>query len=655
MPTPEELLAQQPPDPMVMGVQGVNLPPPPGGGSVPPPFPPVTDELAGAPFGPPPMPEGQPPPEYPPKAWFGAPPPVADEVEGAPEAPAFPESEVKPPAAAQQAGPQAMAALDQARAQGMPEEQREAQLSPEERYAKHMGEAENAQEKALQAKADTEKQQNEALASGGMAIAANAIRQQDAADKEYFQTYQAARQKRQELDAEAERIANSPIDRKRAFRDMGMGAKIGLAITAFLNGMTTRAVTTGQNPMTSMLNQMVEDDMKAQEMDLENRTRMLGVRRGLLADDLEQGKSLLEARYKSIATANKLADQYLQAYALQFNNPAIDARVAAERALLKADYDAKGLGFTQDLHKQFMDDMVKRAQIGEINARTAKERAALHTGPPGEKAADINARREMEKDRRERLVMSGQTEDGRQLYAPRPEVATKVNTKIAGANKGVAAVDELAEIYERHGWQPLGAWDPDEKASRDYQRANTLTKDLMATYSLEKGQGTIRESEYKMYEEMIGKPGGWVDPSRGSLAAMRELFINDVNDSLADEAALDEQGNVIRPKWWQPRPRLKKPDDSEDANDRSLTPLEQGPNGEIVETGTAKKREEEKRREAEKQRDFEKRDAAKIKPGNYVPPAPKPRNPDLVKAEEMDRLYGTNTAAKWRAEHPGEE
>jgi hypothetical protein len=518
-----------------------------------------------------------------------------------------------------QVGEQGLAALDQARKDGQllqpyPEEPaRPAKPAPPvDPYIQAAEQSAQDHKAAVEAKAQALREKNDYLAAQGLQAASDYSTRQAEADRMYMDAYKEAKTKRAQLDKEALDIANTKIDPRRAWHNASFGAQVFVAVTAALTGATTRSVQTGQNPVLDSVNGILDRDMKAQQLELENRTNMLGVRRGLLADDLAAGRDLLDYQYKSAMAAYDMAKNAMTSYALKYDNAALTANVMEQNAKIddakrewQMNYEAakrkealerekfrqenargwKGLS----LHQQQLDEQKRHNQAEENAAKTA-----------GPNAAMINATREGEKDRRERIIPLGKTKDGRQLYAKDGAVATKVNTKIQGATSGVAKIDELMEIHKRHGWNPMGKWGNDPEAVKDAERANTLTNGLMTDFSLEKGQGTIRDGEYTRYEDMIGKVGGWVDP-QGSLMAMRETFINDVNDSLSGEAALDEQGNVVEPSWWLPKGHLKKPDDVPGRTIEPV-PMVDEKTGEINYEGrgrTAKPEEVEKAKKAE--------------------------------------------------------
>lgn len=510
-----------------------------------------------------------PPPPMQPQA-----PPFAPELQGGPGAPQAPPEAIPPQAPPEQppvppeqpvpppgTGPPQLA---EAKAQGSlmesyPEAERQSTGDP---YLDAMAIATDEARAANRIGTEAAIRKNQAESEQGLNLAKEVNRRQAEADKAYMQTYNAAKLKRSQLEAEAIANANTKIDPRRIYHDMSTPQKIVMGVMAALTGATTRAVQTGQNSIVAMLDQMAERDMKAQQMEMENRGAMLQTRRGFLADDLAAGRDLLDVQYKSVQTFYENGRNAIKAYCQQFDNDALTAQGMKHDAEIAAAAAQASSNFLMARQAQDLDTWSKHQQaaIGWKNADTnAKEADARVKAAEAKSGRDVPAEREdreAEKDRRERIITQGATKDGKQLYAKDSGVATKINNKMGGATAGVAKIDELMEIHKRHGWNPMGKWGTDPEAAKDAERANTLTQGLMTDFSLEKGQGTIRDGEYARYENMIGKVGGIVNPE-GSLMAMRETFINDVNDSLGTEASLDEGGNVVESRWWLPKAHFK--------------------------------------------------------------------------------------------------
>ena len=471
---------------------------------------------------------------------------------------------------------------------------------------------------ALQAESAAEQQRNDFMSSAGVQAAQKAAQDQASADRVFMQAQDEAKVKRQQLDKEAMAIANGAIDPRRAWHDASFGAKLAIGIATIVNGMVTKG-NIGASPVVAMVNAICEQDMKAQEENLANRTGALATRRGLLADDVAAGRDILDFQYKSINAAYGMAENQIKAYALKYDNPVINAKAQEQLAQI---HDAR-LKLGMDWHQQTIENSFKSQQLSLQRAHLAAANRAAAAKGAVETPAMMNAQREREKDRRERVLLGVTGPDGKQLYAKDKETATAVKNKMDATTDNVAILDEMNAIYERHKWVPLKDWRDDE-AGKDARRANLLMTKLFSGFSKQEDQGTIRKEEYEMYRNAFGNPSGWLDP-RAQLNTAREMFIDSANTDINQQ--FDEEGNVVQSAYWLPKPRLAKPKDTDTAEGnyqgRDFESVPMDKTGKIIDP------EEEA---------YKARDAAKIK--QAPPEAPR----KLTDKEEMDRMYGTHQA-----------
>lgn len=347
-------------------------PPPP----MQPQAPPLAPELQGGPGAPQPPPEAI-PPQAPPEQ-----PPVP------------PEQPVPPPGT----GPPQLA---EAKAQGSlmesyPEAERQSTGDP---YLDAMAIATDEARAANRIGTDAAIRKNQAESEQGLNLAKEVNRRQAEADKAYMQTYNAAKLKRSQLEAEAIANANTKIDPRRIYHDMSTPQKIVMGVMAALTGATTRAVQTGQNSIVAMLDQMAERDMKAQQMEMENRGAMLQTRRGFLADDLAAGRDLLDVQYKSVQTFYENGRNAIKAYCQQFDNDALTAQGMKQDAEIAAAAAQASSNFLMARQAQDLDTWSKHQQaaIGWKNADTNAKEAEARTkaaGGPDTPAARLALERE---------------------------------------------------------------------------------------------------------------------------------------------------------------------------------------------------------------------------------------------------------------------
>lgn len=530
---------------------------------------------------------GSAPPEGPPAAFQGSPPPEEmgppPELQGSPAAPPqVPPAPVPP-----------MAQADQ---------------------NMHLHEQALADEK------QGEQDRNDFMSSAGVQIAQQAARDQADADRMYMKAQDDAKARRSQLDAEAQAIATQKIDPRHAWHDASFGAKLAMGVSAIVSGMITGP---GPNQVIAMIQSLNDQDTKAQETALQTRTSALATRRGLLADDVAAGHDILDFKYRSLSAAYSMAENQIKAYALKYDNPIINAKAEEQLAVI---HDAR-LKLGMEWDQQAIENDFKNQQLSLQRGHLAAANRAAASKVPRIDNASRREDREQEKDRRERLIIGGRTADGRQLYAKDKDEATEVNRKAREVTKSAAILDELSQIYADNGWNPMGKWHGG-KAGKDAQRANFLMGKLMVEFSKKEGQGTIRDSEYKMYHDMFGDPTGILDP-RALFGQVRQTYIDDVNDDIQGNA-LDEDGNVVEDTtYWQPRAHLAKPQDKDFAEGnyqgRSFEPVPMDKSGAIIDP---------------EMEAYKKRDAAKIK--QAAPEAPRPLTPE----EEMDQMYGTHQAGE---------
>lgn len=444
-------------DPLgAQGVPGVVVPVPPA----PPPtgLPglglPETDPLAGLP--PPPEPQGYQfdaagePMPWPPADWFATPEGVPTEYQGQ-DVPVI--ENAPPPPATTQAGPEGLAALEQARQEGVPPAAAQTQATPTgglnaprqstgDPYLDTVNEAADVRARAAVQAAEAEKQKNAYLSEEGVRAAKDQSARQAAADATYLQVTQEAKAKRAELEQEARDIADTKIDPKRAWHNQSFGAQLFTMVAAGLYGATTRGMQTGQNPVLDAVNKMVERDLQAQQQDIENRKSGLGIRRGLLADELAAGRDMLDVQYKSLNAAYDTAMNQAKAYALRFDNPVIDAKTNTFIADTMERKATLGMQYQQAAEQREYDrkqDAIRNAQTWTqiAEARRARADAAQERNVRAERED-----REAAKERNERSIIS---------HKETGKVIGQANSKEAAedARKIIQNNGRLTALYER--------------------------------------------------------------------------------------------------------------------------------------------------------------------------------------------------------------
>src|SRR6185436_276405 len=400
-----------------------------------------------------------------------------------------------------------------------------------------------AAQKKLQ---DAERAKNLVASSEGVALAEKTDRDITTANAAYMKANVEAKEKRAVLEKEAIDLANTKIDPDRAWHNMSFGQQLGVILLAALNGATARAVKTGKNVVMEQIDDMIMRDMKAQEANLSTRFNVLGIRRGMLADEVQQGRDMLDFQYKAAMTGYTIAENKIKAMLLEYDNDVITAKGEAYLAQLQQKKGMISYGFEAakraDLYQREQDQIKNAqawAQIGlardAANARSAKQPSDL-----GERKFE----NEKEwKERGARIHLAKYRDDSGmqgQVLGPNDTVAADVNMSLASATSFVQGVRRLKQIRKENGWKPFGSWGNDAQ-----KEANTIFEGLLSDFSRINHQGTVREGEYPRYEKMFGSIGGLIDPT-ANLDALENRAIQQANNEL--------QGRVgPEVAYWQPQ------------------------------------------------------------------------------------------------------
>lgn len=407
--------------------------------------PPFAEELAGPPA---PAPALSPPLPFPPPNWFatpeGAPPGVHQNqdvpvVENEPPPP-------EPPATGE-VGPQGLATLEEARAQGVPPQPPAQEQDP---YLAHLEESRQRHAEAMRAATEAEQRKNDFEREQGLKAAEEYQRRQDEADRAYAAVQKEAKDKRAILDQEAQNIANTPIDQGRVWRNTSFAGKLFMGVSAALAGASTASIQGGRNNIVDAVNGLVERDLKAQAMDLENRTNMLGVRRGLLAEDLAAGRDMLDVQYKAAMTAYNTAGNMIKAEMLKYDNEALTAKGMEYLQQLNDAAVESGMKYMEARRKEAFEREKAQAQNQQAWAQIALQRrhqkmledkeAREAAAGGAQSPAMMNAMREADKDVRQREIRGSK---GQTIGMAKTEDEQKA------ANQTVVHRKSLETLYKR--------------------------------------------------------------------------------------------------------------------------------------------------------------------------------------------------------------
>lgn len=579
-----------------------------------------------------------------PAAPGGLPPPSV------PPAPSDPTAGGVP--ATQLAGPQGMAALDQAHADGgnqpidpyTKDQHPGPPISPEQQYYNHIDESARKQKAAVAMEANAEIQKNTAEAQQSLDLAQNMQRRQAQADAMYMSTYKAAKAKRDQLDKEAMDIASTKIDPRRVWHDMSFGAKLATGIMAALAATSRSAPPGAPNPVIAMLNGMAEQDVAAQKESLETRGSMLTQRRGLLADDLAAGRDMLDIQYKSQKAAYEMGKNAIQAYCLQYDNQIITAKgLMQQNAIDDAAWEAHN-AYLVKAHKQLMDDSelrlkwvtegdrVRNEEANRENAleiaglrgagkkqRDAADAATAILDPAGDPIPDgrggFARTSDPKKTDEEREKFALQMNYWRALEIYKRDVEQQKGTNFGGVGKLVPGSPEYVRLRAEHA---------------------AIIPAYLKAHHIER---LTKEDEKLVGDDVLPPPATWserTDPLP-ALGQAKETLRGEINGAMTTKYGVHDPD--FMGTYEATHPEVFNPGSTDSADRRTWTKdtsVTTGKKGEVINDPGY---EDYLKREREKEASLVKR--PKVEQRKLTPEEEK-----AVRDQEMDRLYGTHQAGK---------
>lgn len=515
--------------------------PPPAVGMAPPPEQqrlqpqPFVDDLAGAP---------EPPMAWPTEQPAGSPPEV-DAISGAgqPQATAPGRTMASPVGA----GKNAPAA---------PPPKNTPRQSTGDPYLDAMYASGDARVAGIQAEADAQKAKNEYLSQEMRAANERAATEQAAIERDRMASKAEAKAKTEELNKEANEIANQKLNDRKVFDDMEMPTKIFLALGAALSGWSNPR---GPNKVTEAVMAMVDRDMKTQAANLENRRAGLAMKRGLLSDEIAAGRDDIDARYKAMNVGLEMQRNAAIDYGMRFDNPVIDARVQQQvadideaRATLAMQYQQAA---EQRAYSRKMDQAqlgIQRGHLGLAQRKQAfDELMAMQPKEPSvrDQVQVSKEQREQQTWHDDRYLPGVKTKKGGEVLTLGKEEGEKYRKKIAVATSFVQKLDKIIALREKNrdeatgGWRPFGQW-----ADDDVKAMNSLYEDVKNDYSTAKEQGVVMKADSERYDKMLGSVTGMVDPTT-NLMTIRQSTIQTVNNDLQSQ---NRPGQEVA--WWDPAP-----------------------------------------------------------------------------------------------------
>lgn len=525
---------------------------------LPPPPPPVADELQGAPL-PWPNPAWLAQPSPSPYQEPPAPPETTPESVRAPEVPAPPPA----PPASTQAGGQALQALDQAHAQGdrtvgtewggknAPEAPLPSTGNPTLDY---FASSEHEHERALRAATRAQEERDAFVAAETAKAAREQADAQAKADAMRTKAFDDAKAKREQLDKEAQDLANTKIDPDRSWKARGSTANMMLGLMAGLVGSSNQGLRTGKNGILDFVNAEAERDIQAQEQDLQTRNVALTQRRGILADQVQDDQARLDFQYKSINAKYEQAKNMITAIAMKYDSRIMTAKAMDAIQTLKDEQFKLGTDYMQ----RTADNALKReemrqkwAQIGlqreSLRQRAEAARQKAMAGPSvRDQVAAAREMRAQEEYLNKRMLPGVKSKAGKDVYVLDERDTPRLKEHMDKVTAMNQQFNELESIYAKHGWKPFKEWSFwDPEAQDDAKRARLIMGNILPEWSKANEQGVIRDKEYPMYFKMFGDPNGLLDP-RANFREMRRMSVQGMNNELRQAV---KHGDVA---WWEP-------------------------------------------------------------------------------------------------------
>lgn len=355
-----------------------------------------------------------------------------------------------------------------------------------------------------------------------------ASQKREAEDQQFLQdTIAKADAKSDALQKEIADIANTRIDNKSVFKHMSTGAKIATVVSIAMGGASSARG--GKNEPLEIIMNMVKQDIDSQVQDLANRRAGVGMKGTLLQQDVARGMDLYNARTKATAVALEHASQLVDAEGMKFDAEAMRGktqelsaglRMEARKEIEKVKIENRKIAVDQarnaETRREF-DITNKRNQFqfavdkGMDLTKTATEAASRGQAA---RIAEMKANGQAGKDERETMTTLKDV-DGKPIFAPDKERATKLNDQIAAATNTIRLLSMMEEKTKAYGFQ-LARWTSDQVGEM-----NALREQFKTVYSKANAEGVVRDGDAERYEKMIGSNLGIIS-SVPEMSTLRE-------------------------------------------------------------------------------------------------------------------------------------
>lgn len=359
-----------------------------------------------------------------------------------------------------------------------------AKMSPEQRQLylrdKELSRITREKEAAAEAMAAAEQAKNAKLYAEGVQAAQDQEKRIAAADEAMEKAHKEATDKRQALDMEAIKIANTEIDPNRGFTRLSAARQIALVAAAGIQGfLNTRhrgkggaAAAGAGTPIIDVVNGMLERDMQAQAQGIANRQQILGQRRSIVEEQWNAEKDMRDHRYKSAATYYEIAKNKINAISLQYDNPRITAKLAETKADLDYWKMTEQEKYERETKKASLDEQQARSQmaVSWANAAETQRHNRVEEGlqaagllQEGAKISMMGAKGPGTEEKRE-ARLAGEAENARAVtgkygetlgLAKTPEDAVKAKNVVQFKNQLHTLAIKGKKLFAQ-GWSPPG-------------------------------------------------------------------------------------------------------------------------------------------------------------------------------------------------------
>jgi hypothetical protein len=388
------------------------------------------------------------------------------------------------------------------------------------------------------------------------------------ADARAYETGLSARQRESDrLAAESQRLAQLRVDDNHWFSSGGTGRTIASFIMGILGGFLAPK-TGGRNMGLEWIEREVDRDLEVQKFNIQNARTGLENQRGILADQVRQGRDLAEAtRVAKIASYDRVITE-LNAQASQFDprgTQTLRAETTRREVLAKkAVLETKHLNETQKHNEaaarlklqrdQFEEQQKRNSQLAEDAkaqrdidwARHNLDRDKLKQDKDLEEkriaaaaATKSQDREDKVSDKNEKLTIGGvSNRDGSPALAATEKEGQELREQKAAVDTVNNFIGQMVRGIADHGGES-GFF-----KSNDWQRMKSTKASVMNALRVANKMGTLDEGALKITEEMLGgvdPTSFWRDASAGLINA-RDGLVTQFNNNLRSQPKYDGDG-----------------------------------------------------------------------------------------------------------------